>query len=74
MVVAAERLEVRHSTRSLAAQYESLIRLGEAIRSHREQKDLFQVLGEELRDVVPFDAICQCDPTGNKVNWHFADA
>jgi formate hydrogenlyase transcriptional activator len=74
MLVAAERLEIRRSTRSLAPQYESLIRLAEAIRSHRDQKDLFQVLAQELRDVVPFDGICQCDPTGNKVNWHFSEA
>ena len=73
MLVAAERLETRRSTRSLAHQYESLIRLAEAIRSHRDQKDLFQVLANELRDVVAFDGICQCDPTGNKVNWHFSE-
>jgi formate hydrogenlyase transcriptional activator len=73
MLVAAERLETRRSTRSLAHQYESLIRLSEAIRSHRDQKDLFQVLANELRDVVAFDGICQCDPTGNKVNWHFSE-
>src|SRR5580698_3752462 len=74
MLVTAERLWVRRSTRSLTLQYESLVRLAEAIRSHRDQKDLFQVLAEEMRDVVPFDGICQCDPAGNKVNWHFSEA
>src|SRR5271170_6573835 len=73
MLVAEERLEIRRSTHSLAQQYESLIRLAEAIRTHRDQKDLFQVLAKELRDVVAFDGICQCDPTGNKVNWHFCE-
>jgi len=74
MLVTAKRLEVARWTRSLAPQYESLIRLAEAIRSHRDQKDLFQVLAHELRDVVAFDGICQCDTTGNKVNWHFSEA
>jgi formate hydrogenlyase transcriptional activator len=74
MLATVQRFEIRRSTQSLAPQYESLIRLSEAIRSHRDQKDLFQVLAVELRDVVPFDGICQCDPTGNKVNWHFSEA
>jgi len=74
MLATVQRFEIRRSTQSLAPQYESLIRLSEAIRSHRDQKDLFKVLADELRDVVPFDGICQCDPTGNKVNWHFSEA
>jgi formate hydrogenlyase transcriptional activator len=74
MLATVQRFEIRRPTQSLAPQYESLIRLSEAIRSHRDQKDLFQVLAAELRDVVPFDGICQCDPTGNKVNWHFSEA
>ncbi len=74
MLATVPRFEIRRSTQSLAPQYESLIRLAEAIRSHRDQKDLFKVLADELRDVVPFDGICQCDPTGNKVNWHFSEA
>jgi formate hydrogenlyase transcriptional activator len=74
MLATVKRFEIRRSTQSLAPQYESLVRLAEAIRSHRDQKDLFKVLADELRDVVPFDGICQCDPTGNKVNWHFSEA
>jgi len=73
MLVTAERLEIARSTQSLAPQYASLIRLAEAIRSHRDQRDLFQVLADELHQVIPFDAMCQCDPTGNKVNWHFSE-
>src|SRR6266478_6952711 len=74
MLVAAERLEGARSTVSLAPRYESLIRLAEAIRSHRDQKDLFQFLADELRQVVPFDVMAQCDHAGNKVNWHFSEA
>jgi formate hydrogenlyase transcriptional activator len=62
------------STETLAPQYESLIRLAEAIRSHPDQKDLFQLLADELREVVPFDAICQIDHAGNKINWHFSES
>src|ERR1700683_857889 len=73
ILVTAQRLEMGGSKRSLTLQYQSLIRLGEAIRSHRDQKDLFHGRADALRDVVPFDGICQCDPTGNKVNWHFSE-
>src|SRR5882724_5907687 len=74
MLVTAERLEEAPSTQSLAPRYESLIRLAEAIRSDRDQKDLFQFLADELRQVVPFDVMAQCDHAGNKVNWHFSEA
>ena len=59
---------------AVGPRYESLIRLAEAIRSHRDQKDLFQLLADELRQVVPFDAMAQCDHAGNKVYWHFSEA
>jgi formate hydrogenlyase transcriptional activator len=74
MRITAEVLEETRSTQSVAPRYESLIRLAEAIRSHRDQKDLFQLLADELRQVVPFDAMSQIDPTGNKVNWRFSEA
>jgi formate hydrogenlyase transcriptional activator len=54
---------------SPAARYESLIRLAEAIRSQQGEGDLFGLLAEELRRVVPFDAIAQFDETATKVNW-----
>src|ERR1700730_17205722 len=73
MLATAERLEEARSTQSLAPRYESLIRLAEAIRSHRDQKDLFHLLVDELRQVVPFDVMAQCDHAGNKVNWHFSE-
>ena len=55
---------------SLGARYESLIRLGEAIRSQRDQRQLFRLLADELRQVVPFDAIARYDDDSNKVDWH----
>ncbi len=53
----------------LAARYESLIRLAEAIRSQRDRGDLFDLLANELRSVVQFDAILQYDEAANKVRW-----
>jgi formate hydrogenlyase transcriptional activator len=73
MVGTAERQEEARSTESLTARYESLIRLAEAIRSHRDPNDLFQLLANELRHVVAFDAMAQCDHAGNKVRWHFCE-
>ena len=70
----AEAAEEARSTQALAPRYESLIRLAEAIRSHRDQKGLFQLLADELRHVVPFDAMAQFDHAGNRVNWHFSEA
>ena len=54
---------------SPAARYESLIRLADAIRSQPADGDLFGLLAEELRRVVPFDAIAQFDESATKVNW-----
>src|SRR3984893_18397394 len=56
-----------------AARYESLIRLAEAIRTHRHPQDLFQVLVRELGNVVRFDAVAQYDEALNKVNWHLGE-
>src|SRR5690242_21622073 len=55
------------------ARYESLIRLAEAIRSHRDQKELFHLLADELREVVPFDAMAQYDESAAKVNWRLCE-
>jgi formate hydrogenlyase transcriptional activator len=55
---------------SLAARYESLIRMADAVRSHRDQRELFDLLSHELRRVVRFDAIVQYDDAANKVQWH----
>src|ERR1700732_236872 len=53
--------------------YESLIRLAEAIRTHRLPQDLFHVLVQELGNVVRFDAVAQYDDALNKVNWHLGE-
>jgi formate hydrogenlyase transcriptional activator len=55
---------------TLAARYESLIRLAEAVRSDRDGRQLFELLARELRRVVPFDAIAQYDDRPSKVHWH----
>ncbi|MCU1262067.1 MAG: Sigma-54 dependent transcriptional regulator (Modular protein) [Bryobacterales bacterium] len=72
-LVAAERLGEPSAKQSLGARYESLIRVAEAIRSHLDQSDLFQFLADELRRVVPFDAIAQFDHAGNRTHWRFAE-
>jgi formate hydrogenlyase transcriptional activator len=74
MPLTAARPKETRSTQSLALQYESLIRLAEVIRSHLDQENLFQLLAHELRQVVSFDAMAQCDHAGNKVNWYFSEA
>ena len=56
-----------------AAQYESLIRLAEAIRTHQHPQDLFHVLVRELNDVVRFSAVAQYDDALNKVNWYLGE-
>jgi len=55
---------------SLAARYESLIRMAAAVRQHHDGRELFELLARELRLVVPFDAIAQYDDRPSKVNWH----
>ena len=62
---------VAHSGAEPAARYESLIRLADAIRSQHGPDDLFGLLVDELRRVVPFDAIAQFDETSTKVNWRY---
>jgi formate hydrogenlyase transcriptional activator len=53
--------------------YESLIRLAEAIRTHKGPQDLFHLLVRELGSVVRFDAIAQFDESLNKVHWHLGE-
>jgi formate hydrogenlyase transcriptional activator len=57
-----------------AARYESLIRLADSIRAQRAPGELFDILVEELRQIVPFDAIAQFDEKANKVNWHLCES
>ena len=73
MSPAASALETKPLESQPASRYKALIRLGEAIRSHPDEKDLFQTVANELREVVDFDALCQLDGTANWVQWSFAE-
>jgi len=61
------------STFSISARYRSLIRIAQAIRGHRNPKELFQLLTRELREVLPFDGIVQFDEAAHKVHWHHCE-
>jgi formate hydrogenlyase transcriptional activator len=54
----------------VSARYRALIRIAQAIRGHRDPKELFQLLTGELRGVLPFDAIVQFDHAARKVHFH----
>jgi formate hydrogenlyase transcriptional activator len=70
---AATALEEASLRGGLASRYEALIRLAEVIRSHPEEKDLFQTFASELRHVIPFDGISHFDVAANWVQWHFLE-
>ena len=57
------------------SRYEALIRVSQAIGTHRNPADLFQVLTDELRKVIRFDAlgVVQYDEKGNEIAWHLAE-
>ena len=71
--MAGAALEVP-SEQSVGARYESLIRLAGSIRAQHDTKALFRALVNELRPVIPFDAIAQYDESSRKVNWHLCDS
>ncbi len=56
--------------RSISARYRALIRIAQAIRGHRDPKELFDLLTCELRGVLPFDGIVQFDEAARKVHFH----
>jgi formate hydrogenlyase transcriptional activator len=68
MVLVADDPAVIPTT--ISARYRALLRLAQAIRGHRNPKDLFQLLTRELREVLPFDGIVQFDEVANKVHWN----
>jgi formate hydrogenlyase transcriptional activator len=70
---APNTLEVAPLNKGVASRYGALIRLAEVIRSHSDEKDLFQIFADELHQVVPFDGICQFDAAANWVQWHFVE-
>jgi formate hydrogenlyase transcriptional activator len=58
------------SNEGAVSRYEALIRLAKLIRSHPEEKDLFQTCASELHQVVAFDGISMFDSAANWVQWH----
>jgi formate hydrogenlyase transcriptional activator len=54
-----------------AQRYQMLIRVAQAIKSHRGSNDLFDALAPELRKVVEFDVIycIRYDQAANQVAW-----
>ncbi len=69
MLLVADELEVVST--SIRARYRALIRIAQAIRGHRDPKELFQLLSRELREVLPFDGIVQFDEAANKVHFNY---
>src|SRR5215471_19609599 len=54
-----------------AERYEALIRVSQAIGTHRDPKDLFCAMAKELKQVVQFDGIvvAQYDEVSNEIVW-----
>jgi formate hydrogenlyase transcriptional activator len=54
-----------------ASRYEALIRVSQAIGAHRDPKDLFAAMANELHRVVQFDGIvvAQYDEAANEIVW-----
>ena len=58
----------------IAGRYQALIRIANSVRAQKDPADLFQILVDELRQVVPFDGIAQFDESANKIRWHMCSA
>ena len=58
----------------IAGRYEALMRISNSVRAQKNADDLFQILVDELRQLVPFDAIAQFDESSNKIRWHLCSA
>ena len=69
-----EELSIQ-SDQSHVSRYEALIRVSQAIASHRDPEELFEVLRKELSSVVKFDSVgvVQYDEAGNEIAWHLAE-
>src|SRR6202035_548251 len=57
---------------SVAARYEALIHVSQAVSAFRDPKKLFEALIHELRHVIEFDGIgiAQYDEAKNSIQWH----
>jgi formate hydrogenlyase transcriptional activator len=66
------QVRVAPSEQSVAARYEALIRVSQAVSAYHEPKKLFEVLVNELRQVIEFDGIgiAQYDEATNTIQWH----
>ena len=68
----AVRVRLAPSEQSVAARYEALIRVSQAVSAYREPRKLFGALVDELRPVVEFDGfgIAQYDEIKDAIEWH----
>ena len=68
----AAQLRLATSEQSVAARYEALIRVSQAVSAYREPRKLFDVLVDELRRVIEFDGIgiAQYDEATGAIEWH----
>jgi formate hydrogenlyase transcriptional activator len=68
----AAQLRLAPIEQSVAARYESLIRVSQAVSAHREPRKLFEVIVGELRRVIDFDGIgiAHYDETTDAIEWH----
>jgi formate hydrogenlyase transcriptional activator len=68
----AAQLRLAPSEQSVVARYEALIRVSQAVSAYREPRKLFEVLVNELRQVIDFDGIgiAQYDESTDAINWH----
>ncbi len=57
----------------LASRYEALARIADLIRSHSEERVIFQTCATELHQVVSFDGLSWLDQAANWVQWHFLE-
>jgi formate hydrogenlyase transcriptional activator len=73
MVSSSTGTDTAISTNGLVSRYEALARIAELIRSHSEEKILFQTCASELHQVVAFDGLSWLDPEANWVQWHFLE-
>jgi formate hydrogenlyase transcriptional activator len=65
-------VHIESTGESVAARYEALIRVSQAVSAFRDPKKLFEALINELRHVVEFDGIgiAQYEEATNTIKWH----
>jgi formate hydrogenlyase transcriptional activator len=59
----------------VTTRYETLFRVSQAIGAHRDPKELFRALADELRQVLTFDylSVVLYDEAANRLCWHVLD-